>query len=350
MSALLSAGIEFAVPPELSASAPPEVGGGRRDDVRMLVAERATGEVRDSHIRDLPRWLRAGDALVVNVSQTVPAAVAARSPDGIHRLLHVATPLPGTDRWIVEPRRRHGAGTAPDPVEQPGGRWVLPAGGRVLLEQRYPDDMGTPRLWVAQLELPGPLLRYLEHHGEPVRYGYVRETWPISAYRTTYGYVPGSAEMPSAGRPITGSLLREVQRRGVTVAPIILHCGLSSSATPLPERFRVPAETAAIANSVRRSGGRIVAVGTTTVRALETATDDNDETNPAEGSTDLVIGSAGPVRSVDAILSGWHDTDSSHLDLLTAIAGPELLRASYRAALARGYRWHEFGDLHLVIP
>jgi S-adenosylmethionine:tRNA ribosyltransferase-isomerase len=194
---------------------------------------------------------------------------------------------------------------------------------------------------------------YLDRHGEPIRYSHVAGPWPLEAYQNVYATSPGSAEMPSAGRPITRELLSRLRARGVTVAPVTLHAGVSSPEShepPFPEWFEVPERTAEQISAARRRGGRVIAVGTTVVRALESAAGAQDCACARSGWTGLVITPQCGVRSVDGMITGWHEPEASHLMMLEAVAGAELLETSYTAALDAGYLWHEFGDSHLILP
>jgi S-adenosylmethionine:tRNA ribosyltransferase-isomerase len=194
---------------------------------------------------------------------------------------------------------------------------------------------------------------YLATYGRPIRYGHVDHDWPLSAYQTVYADEPGSAEMPSAGRAFTPELITALVARGIGVSPIVLHAGVGSleaGELPAPEPFRVPATTAARVNATRAQGGRVVAVGTTVVRALETAGDAQGVAHPGEGWTELVVTAERGVRVVDGLLTGWHEPAASHLLMLEAVAGRQMLDDAYRAALAGRYLWHEFGDLHLLLP
>ena len=213
--------------------------------------------------------------------------------------------------------------------------------------------LDSDRLWVADLDLPQPLLTWLVVHGRPIRYGYVEREWPLEAYQTAFAIEPGSAEMPSAGRPFTAEMITRLVARGIGVTPLVLHTGVASleaDETPYPERFRVPATTAERVNATRRDGGRVVAVGTTVVRALESAVGGDGRVEARDGWTDLVITPARGVAVVDGLLTGWHEPEASHLLMLEAIAGRELLERSYAASLSERYLWHEFGDVHLILP
>jgi S-adenosylmethionine:tRNA ribosyltransferase-isomerase len=321
---------------------PAEVRGAGRDDVRLLVAHRGSGRIDQASFAELPELLDPGDLIVVNTSATLPAAVRILGADPALRL-HLSAPIPSDDRgaWLVELRRdgRRFDGGAPGLVLR------LPAGGAVVLLER--DDGG--RLWRAVLRLPSAVLHYLARHGEPIRYAHTRTDWPLARYQTVYATEPGSAEMPSAGRAFTPELITRLVAAGIDVAPLVLHTGVSSleaGETPHPEWYSVPRFTSERIELVRRMGGRVIAVGTTVVRALESAADGG----PAEGWTDLVIGPDTPVESLDGLLTGFHDSDSSHLAMLEAVAGRDLLERSYAEAARDGYLRHEFGDLHLILP
>ena len=353
----LAAPTAFELPHELEASAPPEARGIPRDAVRLMVARRRDASLEHRHFTDLPSILNPGDVVVVNTSATIPAAVEGVTAGGEPAELHLSTRLPG-GWWTVELRHRHPAPVASSAWldAEPGTEVALPGGGRATL--RIPAESslrpGSPvRLWVADVELPSPVLQYLARHGRPIRYGYVTQEWPIGAYQTVFAEVPGSAEMPSAARPFSAEVTTRLTARGVAVAPFVLHCGVSSGESHEPpgaEWFRVPATTADAINQARRRGDRVVAVGTTAVRALESVVDASGTVHPGEGWTELVIDPTRRITSVDGLITGWHEPGASHLSLLQAVAGPKLVDASYREALATGYLWHEFGDSHLILP
>jgi len=344
----MTAALAFEVPDRLEAHEPPEARGLARDGVRMLVVGRREHDLAHRRFRDLPDVLAPGDLLVVNTSATLPAALAAERTDGTRLDLHLSTPVPGDDgrRWIVElrldrARFRHG---------RAGESLLLPGGAVARLLAPY---LSGTRLWIAELELGAPLLDYLARHGGPIRYRHTDRDWPLDHYQTIFATEPGSAEMPSAGRPFTAELLARIVARGVTVAPVVLHTGVSSleeGERPYPERFRVPASTARLVTATRRWGGRVIAVGTTVVRALETVAHPDGSADPGSGWTRLVITPERGLRVVDALLTGWHEPSSSHLQLLEAVAGRPVVERSYAAALEHGYLWHEFGDVHLVLP
>jgi S-adenosylmethionine:tRNA ribosyltransferase-isomerase len=334
------------------------IGSDARSDVRLMVARgHGAGPSRIGHHRfvDLGDALEPGDLLVVNTSAVVPAALDAVGPNGADLRLHLSTELPG-GFWVVEPRMSSGGPGTERYVGTPPTHLVLSGGARAELLAPYPAGAGQLRLWLARLDLPGAddeLLGYLRAHGQPIRYAHVEGAWPIEAYQSVFSRDPGSVEMPSAARPFTEALVTELVTRGIVLAPVTLHTGVSSQEAgepPYAERYRVPAATATLVNAAHAAGHRVIAVGTTVVRALESTADRSGRSHPGHGWTELVVTPERGVRVVDGLVTGWHEPESSHLAMLEAIAGPELLDASYAAAVAQGYRWHEFGDSHLILP
>jgi S-adenosylmethionine:tRNA ribosyltransferase-isomerase len=337
----------FDLPPELEASSPPEARGLTRDAVRMLVASRSDGSLVHATFAELPRFLHDGDLVVVNTSGTLAAEIPAVGPDANGLVVHFSTQLPA-DLWSVELRR----GDTPFFGASAGDVIGLPAGGQVVLLTPYASHPDGVRLWIAKMTIPERLFTYLAEHGRPIRYGYVHGEWPITAYQNVYANEPGSAEMPSAGRPFSPEVLTRLVASGIGVAPLLLHTGVASveaSEPPYPEYFRISQATADRVNDTHRHGGRVIAVGTTVVRALETVVDERGQVHPATGWTDTVVTPDRTIRSIDGMLTGWHEPEASHLAMLEAVAGRELLERSYAAALEGGYLWHEFGDVHLVM-
>jgi S-adenosylmethionine:tRNA ribosyltransferase-isomerase len=345
------ASVPFELRPELEAHEPPEARGRTRDDVRLLVSRTAAGELSEHTFTELPDLLLPGDLVVVNNSATIPAAVSLTSPPaGSALTVHFSTAMAAGD-WLVELRTGTGPATAPFGGGADGQRLELPGGAVLRLTERF-----SRRLWRARLSTA--VIPYLLRHGQPIRYSYVPRPWPIEAYQTVFATWPGSAEMPSAARPFTPDAVTRLVSRGVAIAPVTLHTGVSSlegGEDPYPESYDVPAVTARMVNVTRRSGGRVIAAGTTVVRALETAalaarcTGDGPVAASAGWTSHVVTRQTG-VAVVDGLLTGLHEPRSTHLWMLAAFAGDALLRQCYQAAAARGYRWHEFGDAHLLLP
>jgi S-adenosylmethionine:tRNA ribosyltransferase-isomerase len=356
--------LAFELRPALEASEPPEARGLQRDEVRLMVASRWRDAIVRTRFRALPDYLKPGDLVVINNSRTLPAAVQATRADGTSVELRFSTRAPsrpgardrtratgsdhGPDRFIVELRSARGLSPLAD--GRVGEEYQLPARATVELLAPY---AGRGRLWLARTEGIHDLHRYLNDHGHPIRYGYVRRPWPLSAYQTVYATVPGSAEMPSAGRPFTAELLTRLIAMGVLIAPVTLHAGVSSPEAdepPCPEAYTVPPPTARLVNHVRAAGHSVIAIGTTVVRALESAAAPDGTVEPRQGWTNLVISKDHPVRVVDGLLTGWHEPQASHLQMLEVIGGERLVKRSYETALSAGYLWHEFGDSHLILP
>ena len=367
----------------LAASQPPEARGLGRDGVRLLVAT-PDGMVH-ARFGDLPRFLSAGDLLVINTSATIAAAVDGRRGDGRPVVVHFSSPLdegtpwagsldgcspgegtrdkgtpsggparegaPGETQWLVE-LRGSAAATGPVTDAAPGESITLPAGGSLTLLRRYPGPAAI-RMWAVSVAAGGDVGAFLARRGQPIRYSYVPDPWPLPAYQTVFARTPGSAEMPSAGRPFTAGLVTDLAAAGVVISPITLHAGVASleaGEPPLPERFAVPEPTAQLVNLTRTEGRRVVAVGTTCTRALESAADAGGTVHARHGWTDLVLGAGHPARIVSGLVTGWHDPEASHLALLEAVAGQQLVHAAYLEAERAGYLWHEFGDSCLLLP
>ncbi|HLT62731.1 MAG TPA: S-adenosylmethionine:tRNA ribosyltransferase-isomerase [Microlunatus sp.] len=337
-----------------TAPEPPELRGSSRDGVRLLVA-RPSG-IDHLRFRELGDVLRSGDLLVINNSATVPGEVDASRADGGPVVLHLANQLADGHR-VVELRS---SPNAAEPVLDgvPGEVIELSAGGTVTLLEPYPVAGSSPtgvgdRLWRGAVRTPEPLPAYLGRHARPISYGYLRRSYPPASYQTVFALRPGSAEMPSAGRPFTTDLVTRLVAAGIQFAPITLHTTVSSTEAgeaPLPEWFAVPEATARMINLTQARHGRVIAVGTSATRAIESAAGADGTVRPRMGWTDLVISPERGVRVTSGLITGWHDPNASHLLLVEAVAGAERTQQAYDAAVAHGYLWHEFGDSSLLLP
>ncbi len=348
--------IEFSLPPELEASEPPEARGLRRDQVRLMVSNYVTDQIRHARFHDLPDFLNEGDLIVLNTSRTRNAAVMAIRSDGTPLELHLSTHL-DEGLWTVEVRSMDQAGkTKHFDDAQVGEILSLPDGATAILQGPYISDCDadsppSETLWAAKVSLPVSVDEYLARHGFPIKYNYIKNAWPLDYYQTVYATESGSAEMPSAGRPFTAELLNQLTSRGIQIAPLILHTGVSnieSHEPPYKEFYRMSEETARLVNETRAAGKRIIAVGTTVVRALETVTDVRGNVHAGEGWTCLVVQPPHRLRVVNSLLTGMHEPKASHLAILETLAGLSHVKLAYEEALRQGYLWHEFGDLHLI--
>ncbi len=322
----------------IEAVAPPERRGVERDAVRMLVTDREKRTHAHARFYDLPSFLRAGDLLVVNDSATLPAAVHARRASGELLMIHVATKI-DSRLWMAEPRR---------PVVC-GEELRLPGGGSVVMI--VPVEPEHPRLWYAWFQLPLPMNEYLANAGEPIRYGYVTERFPLQDYQTMFAREPGSSEMPSAARPFTPRVVNALRAKGVELATITLHCGVTSFEAPerpVIERYSVSHATAHAVGEARREGRRVIAVGSTALRALESSARDGDLL-ASSGWTDLIIDARHRLQTVDGMLTGFHDAAATHQWILGAFLDATLLTEAYSEAVDGAYYQHEFGDVHLIL-
>ncbi|MEX2134424.1 MAG: S-adenosylmethionine:tRNA ribosyltransferase-isomerase [Acidimicrobiia bacterium] len=335
---------DFVVPGELEASGPPESRNLARDGVRLMVA--SDDGITHRRFTDLALLLDPGDLVVFNNSATLPAAVVVDDSMAIH-----FSTIQPEGLVVVEPRLPKGKASIPLQTVRPG-RVRLPDAASIQLLAPYPLRSTHRRLWLAAFDGGAPLNDYLQRWGRPIRYSYVDDSYPIDAYKTVFATVPGSAEMPSAGRPFSERVVSSLVKAGVALAPVTLHTGVSSLETgepPYPEWFEVPETTAALVNHTRSRSGRVVAVGTTVVRALETSVDRHGAVHSMRSWTDLVIAPDHCMGAVDGLITGWHEPRSTHLAMLEAVAGRAVLSESYRAALDHGYLWHEFGDSLLLL-
>src|SRR5205809_1954233 len=345
----------FTLPPELSAKEPPERRGIRRDQVRLLVIERATGRIEHTRFDKIGNYLRVGDLLVFNSSRTRPASLRGCECSAAHgpcMEVRLAEHLPD-DSWLAlllcEQGDPFGCGL------RAGMQIEFAEGLAATVLER---DANIPRLWKLRFSISGiELVRFIYRLRKPVRYEYISAPWDPDYYQTVYAKEPGSAEMPSAGRAFTWKLLLDLKRRGIESAYIILHTGLSSYMDDELDRVHPASEeeyfvsriTAEKINQAREKGGRIIAVGTTVVRALESVADSDGCVHEKQGYTRLTIDSQHRLKAVDGLLTGLHEPEASHLDLLSAFLPPEQIRAAYEEAIARKYLWHEFGDLNLIL-
>ena len=315
----------------------------------------APQQITHTRFRRIGEHLRRGDLIVVNTSATVPAAVpGTRGADGSPVVVHFSGPA-ARGRWMIELRD---ARLCRLRDARAGEQIELPHGVVITLDSGWPEpatEVGS-RLWLAEIAVESTVTEFLRREGRPIVYDHIAGQWPLSDYQTIFAIHPGSAEMVSASRPFSRRVISDLPRHGIRLAPLTLHTGVSSlepDELPLPERYDVPAATAALVNATCVRGGRVVAAGTTVTRALETVADAEGRVHPAAGVTDLVIGPDRQPRVVRGLITGWHEPEASHLLLLEAVAGQQLVGRAYEAATdpaSGGYLWHEFGDSCLLLP
>lgn len=349
----MTAPFSFVLPEELSAKEPPEQRGMARDAVRLMVIDRRSFAISHARFNQLGEFLRPNDLLVFNSSRTLPAALAScETSTGACVQVRLAQHLPD-DSWLALLVCQNG-----DPFA-----CGLHLGMQIQLTEQLSATVGArdariPRLWQLRFSQSGAeLIQSLYRIGQPIRYEYVSAPWALDAYQTVYAREPGSAEMPSAGRAFTWQLLFGLRRQGIDMTQIVLHTGLSSymdddldAQHPASvEEYLIPERAVAKIHQTRQAGGRIIAVGTTVVRALESVVDAQGTIIAGHGYTRLHITASHPLRAVDGLLTGLHEPEASHLDLLTAFLPAPVIRDAYEKAVRMGYLWHEFGDLNLII-
>ena len=348
----MSAPFSFTLPPELAADEPPERRGIARDEVRLLVIDRASGQLEHTRFDHFGEFLRAGDLLVFNSSRTLPASLSGCVEQGPCIEIRLAEHLPD-DSWLALLRCQSG-----DPFSCGLRPKMLVDLGQGLTATIRKRDEHIPRLWQLSFSKSGSeLINAFYLVGRPVRYEYVSAPWGLDYYQTVYAREPGSAEMPSAGRAFTWRLLFDLQRRGVETAYIVLHTGLSSyldeeldAQHPASEEEYFVSERAADKiNETHARGGRVIAVGTTVVRTLESAADEQKRVQAGHGYTRLHITANHALKAVDGLLTGLHEPEASHLDLLTSFLPAEKIKEAYQEAVRQKYLWHEFGDLNLIL-
>ena len=343
--------LSFTLPEALAAKEPPERRGLARDDVRLLVLDR-NGTAQHSQFNQIDQFLRPDDLLVFNASRTLPAVIkGCEQPTGPClevRLAHQQADGAWLALLLCQQKDLFTCGLHADMHLDFGAGLTAQVTGR---------DNRIPRLWRLNFSLTGTaLIDKLHQIGQPIRYSYVSAPWELDYYQTVYASVPGSAEMPSAGRAFTWQLLFKLKQRGINTAHIVLHTGLSSymddaldeQHPAAEEEYVISDKAAAQINDTRRRGGRVIAVGTTVVRALETVADEQG-VKPGQGYTRLMITAKHRLKAVDGLLTGLHEPEASHLDLLTAFLPAKKLQPAYEAAVQEKYLWHEFGDLSLIL-
>ncbi|MEL7220568.1 MAG: S-adenosylmethionine:tRNA ribosyltransferase-isomerase [Bacteroidota bacterium] len=343
--------ISFQLPDQLACPLPTEKRGITRDAARLLVSSEDGQQLQHSTFTNLVDYLNPGDLLVVNTSATQAAALPIVLPNEQAARLHLSTQL-GEGRWLVEIRLIQNNKTVRWKDGKARMTFILPEGAKLQLNKRYYNQQQQLDLWEAELYTSLPINEYLQRFAQPIKYTNVHQPYPLDYYQTFFAHTPGSSEMPSAGRGFAADLVQRLLLKGIGFAPILLHTGVSSLETgerPYPEYTKVSALSASIINAAKAKGGRIIAVGTTAIRALESATQQDGRVHAFNGHTNLFISHDYEMKIADGLITGFHEPEASHLHMLQALASEGHLAKAYQAALAEGYFWHEFGDFHLLL-
>jgi S-adenosylmethionine:tRNA ribosyltransferase-isomerase len=341
----MESAMKFELPQELNAKEPPERRGIRRDYVKMMVLNKTTCSSEHTQFYRLDEYLKKGDLLVLNASRTVPAVLKSmRETDGAEvevRLAH------RKNESVWEALPVSGKLTKGDVIR------FSPALTATVIEQ----SSDSPFVLLSFNLCCSSLYNQIYSLGEPVRYEYIQEPWNLDYYQTVFATIPGSVEMPSAGRAFSWELLFRLQKKGVRIAYITLHTGLSyllddkwhKGPDKNFENYEVPKETADLIRVTKKAGGRVIAVGTTVVRALETVALEKREIEAHSGWTNLYITEDTKLEICDGLITGMHEPEASHLQLLSAFVDKGKLYEAYQDAIKQRYLWHEFGDMNLII-
>lgn len=351
MNAIAQSTIHFDLPEHLACPKPTEERNLSRDEVRLLVTT-GNGQTDHTTFKHFDRYLQQGDVLVVNTSATIAAALPITLPNRRKGVIHLSNQLNARE-WLIEIREIIGNRTVRWKGGKSGMLFPLSAAADVALKQRYYKNQQWLDLWIAEFSTNQPPKDYLEAHARPIQYEKLDTLYPHSYYQTFFSFHPGSSEMPSAGRGFTADLIERLLKKGVVLAPILLHTGVSSleeNETPYPEYMEISPVSASILNTAKSQNRRIIAVGTTAVRAIESAVNEEGKVLPYQGNTELFIDESYEMKVADALLTGFHEPRASHLNMLQAIAGADHIERAYQAAIAANYYWHQFGDLHLILP
>ncbi len=328
---------------------PPEFYGRGRDEVNLISVDRKSGVYSSSGFLEIVHYLRKGDLLVFNNSELVPSAVPVFNSDtDSSGWLHF-----GTSRLdgmvLVEPRPKSFNSSL---QAERADLQLLGDRSTVRLERRH--SRFSRFYWAKTGVDEAGLREILDKYGAPVSYEHIPFKLPMDFYRSAHSIVPGSAEFPSASRPFTERVMNLVERKGVRRAYLTLHCNLSplepwefdASAVLLEEKYSISRQTADIIEQTASEGGRVIAVGTSVTRALEDSY--RGRIIPGESATELFIRPGYNFKCVDALITGLHDPESSHVEMISAFLDDSLLRSVYSTASSLGYQWHEFGDLSFI--
>ncbi|MFD1359667.1 S-adenosylmethionine:tRNA ribosyltransferase-isomerase [Fictibacillus halophilus] len=337
--------MKFELPQELNAKEPPERRGIRRDYVKMMVLDKTTGHTEHTKFFQLDRYLKKGDLIVLNASRTVPA------------VLKSIREIDGTEVEVRLAHRKNESIWEALPVSGNLKKGEIIRFSPSLTATVVEQSSDSPFVSLAFNLCCSSLYNQIYSLGEPVRYEYIQEPWNLDYYQTVFATIPGSVEMPSAGRAFSWELLFRLQKKGVQIAYITLHTGLSyllddkwhKGPDKNFENYEVPEETVNMIRETKAAGGRVVAVGTTVVRALETVALEKNELQAQTGWTNLYITENTKLEICDGLITGMHEPEASHLQLLSAFVDKDKLYDAYKDAIEQRYLWHEFGDMNLIL-
>lgn len=351
MNTTASTIVQFNLPDHLACPKPTEDRNLARDEVRLLVTK-GPDEAEHVEFSNLDSYLKRGDVLVINTSATRPSAFFISLPEERKGVLHLSTRLNARE-WLIEIREIKGTKTIRWNEGTEKMTFSLPEDSFIRLKKKFYKDHRSLDLWIAEFNTTHQPETLMTNHGRPIKYDKLDENYPLEYYQTLFSFHPGSSEMPSAGRGFTPALIEKLLNKGIVFAPILLHTGISSledDETPYPEYMEVSPLSALMINHAKDHGHRIVAIGTTAVRAIESAVNHVGKVRSYQGNTSLFIEENYDMKVVDGLLTGFHEPRASHLHMLQSLAGAEHIQYAYETAVAKNYYWHQFGDLHLILP
>lgn len=337
--------LDFYLPDELNATHPPEKRGLRRDHVRMMVLNRTTGDIRHDRFNHLMNYLEPGDLVILNNSRTIPAVLNGK---WLRRLEQMAPQVEvrlarrlNEDIWEALIVAAHVQTGDTLQFSRDLSATIIEKNGHSPLKTIQFSKKGTD------------LFNIIYNLGEPIRYEYIHHPWALDYYQTVFASHPGSVEMPSAGRAFSWELLFMLTQKGVQFDYIQLHTGLSyllddeleQSPEENHEEYHISENTMENILKTKAAGKRVIAAGTTVVRALESAA----QNNTLSGMTNLYIHRQYPLKIADGIITGFHEPKASHLDMLSAFVSEQHLQNAYDEAIQSRYLWHEFGDMNLIV-
>ncbi len=345
----------YHLPKNLECSIPTEIRGINRDEVRLMISNISTDNVQHDTFKNIVDYLNEDDVLVVNTSGTIKAAIPAKNKNNTFLQIHLSTQLKNK-KWVAELREISENNTQRYFGGQPNEIIELIHGGSIRLIQPYYSNSNQEdhlQLWTIELIIEEEVSHYLEKFAQNIQYFNIKKNYPNSFYQTIFAKEFGSAEMPSAGRAFTQNVLDQLEKKGVEIIPILLHTGVASlemNEKPYEEYFEISKKSATAINNARKKGKNIIAVGTTVIRAIETLTSSQKITSSGKGWTNIFITPERGVNGIDGLITGFHEPKASHLFMLEAITKRKHLEITYHEAVHHKYLWHEFGDLHLILP
>ncbi len=343
--------IQFELPVSLECTQPTEFRNIERDEVRLLVTT-DSDYTRHTTFRNVDQYLQKGDVLVVNTSATRASALPVVLPGNRLGMAHFSTRVNDSE-WLIEIREIEREKTVRWKEGKREMKFHLPDGADITLKRKFYKERKLLHLWVAEFTSPQEQESYLAEHAQPIKYDHLNEHYPLDFYQTVFSLHPGSSEMPSAGRGFTKDLVERLLEKGVVIAPMLLHTGVSSleeNESPYAEYMEVDQASATLINNAKKKGRKIIAVGTTGIRAIESAVNERGEVIPYTGVTNLFIDNDYKMKVINGLLTGFHEPRASHLQMLQSLAGFDHIERAYKSALDNNYFWHQFGDLHLILP